>query len=236
MDFSMIYMKQSLSEMAVVYIKNKILSGEFKSGDKLIESDISKSLGISRAPVREAMRELNIQGMIVFSPRKGNYVLATSLKEIMEVFDIRISLEVKMLELIVEGNLLSGQDFDFLYDLTEKMRILSDVDLEQHEKIYQLNICDLKFHNYLWDASKSLVRKKIIEGLFFQLLIAMNQDLITLGTFQEKSAEHLRIIEALEKKDVESAITHFRVHLDNYMQAAYTLMAKEPSDPADSFF
>ncbi|WP_156023789.1 GntR family transcriptional regulator, partial [Sporomusa ovata] len=60
------YEKKSLSDIVVSYVKNRILSGTLKSGDKLIEADISNELNTSRAPVREAMRILNEQGIISF--------------------------------------------------------------------------------------------------------------------------------------------------------------------------
>lgn len=60
------YEKKSLSDMVVLYIKNRILEGSLKSGDKLIEADISAALNTSRAPVREAMRILNEQGIVSF--------------------------------------------------------------------------------------------------------------------------------------------------------------------------
>jgi DNA-binding GntR family transcriptional regulator len=68
MDIMPRYEKQSLSDMVVSYVKNRILSGTLKGGDRLIETDISNNFNISRAPVREAMRILNEQGLITFSP------------------------------------------------------------------------------------------------------------------------------------------------------------------------
>ena len=218
MDFTRSYETHSLSEVAVLYMKNKILSGEFKSGDKLIESNISADLAISRPPVREALRELSVQGMIVFSPRKGNYVLDMSLEEILEIFDIRISLEVKVLELLVGKNLLTDEDFCHLQALVAKMREQSQKELSQHERIYQLNVLDLEFHSYLWTASKSLRRGKIMESLFFQLLIAMNRNPESLGSFEEKAAEHQGILDALQKNDLDLAISQFQTHLDRYVQ------------------
>ncbi|MCL2578944.1 MAG: GntR family transcriptional regulator [Oscillospiraceae bacterium] len=219
MDFRRIYKTQSLSEMAVQYIKNKILSGEFKGGDKLIETNISADLAISRPPVREALRELSVQGMIVFSPRKGNVVPEISLEEILEIFDIRISLEVKVLELLIQKKLLAGEDFACLRSLVEKMRAQSSLEGEPHEKMYQLNSLDLQFHSYLWAASKSFRRAKIMESLFFQLLLAMNRTPESLGVFGEKAIEHERIVDALEKNDLDLAVSQFTVHLDSYTQA-----------------
>ena len=236
MDFIRSYEKHSLSEMAVLYIKNKILSGELKSGDKLVESNISADLSISRPPVREALRELSVQGMTVFSPRKGNFVLDMSSEELLEIFDIRISLEIKVLELLMRKKLLTCEDFTRLRGLVKKMREHNQLELEHHERIYQLNSLDLEFHSHLWSASKSLRRGKIMESLFFQILIAMNRYPKSLGSFDEKATEHERIVAALEKNDLELAVSHFKAHLDAYVRAvlpnADTMLASEalPSD------
>jgi len=219
MDFAQNYTKHNLSELAVLYIKNKILSGEFKSGDKLVESDISNDLSISRAPVREALRELNMQGMVMFSPRKGNYVLEMSHEETMEVFDIRIAMEKRILELLVGASTLQDADFRQLDNLTAEMYALEGQQMEPHEMLYRLNHLDFSFHSYLWKASGSLRRGKILEGLFYQLLIVMNKDVITLGTFHEKAQEHTRIVQALKQNDLQRVYRELEAHFNSYIEA-----------------
>ncbi|MEA5059829.1 MAG: GntR family transcriptional regulator [Candidatus Pelethousia sp.] len=213
------YEKKSLSEVTVTYIKDKILSGEFKSGDKLIESEISGELGISRAPVREAMRQLNVEGMVVFLPRKGNHVLDMALAETMEVFEIRTALEKQILEMLVTRKLLSDADISNLKSLVEDMRRYEDKPVDQYEMLYQLNSMDIAFHRYLWNASGSFQRPKILEKLFYELLIVMNRDTVTLGTFKEKAQEHLRIVQALAEQDLDKTLGEFDNHMKAYIQA-----------------
>ena len=213
------YVKQNLNEIVVSYIKDKILSGEFKSGDKLIESEISNALSISRAPVREGMRELNMQGMISFVPRKGNYVLKMSLSETLEVFDIRIALENQILELLIHEKKLHQADYDHLMGFVDEMAAQDKKKLNSHDKIYFLNQLDLSFHGYLWQKSGSSRRGKILEDLFYQLLIVMNKNVDTLGTFHEKAEEHLRIIQALQKRDVDLVLAEFNEHIGSYVAA-----------------
>lgn len=219
MDFTRDYATHSLSEVAVLYVKNKILSGEYKSGDKLVESDISNVLTISRAPVREALRVLNMQGMVTFSPRRGNYVIEMSEAETLEVFEIRIALEKQILELLVKNRLLKNEDYSQLEEMIAQLRALEGVSVQQQEAIYKLSYLDLKFHSYLWEISGSLRRGKILEGLFYQLLITMNQNVVTLGTFREKALEHAKIIDALKKNDLSLVIQEFEAHIYEYIKA-----------------
>lgn len=213
------YEKKSLSEVTVTYIKDKILSGEFKSGDKLIESEISGELGISRAPVREAMRQLNVEGMVVFSPRKGNYVLDMTLEETMEVFEIRVALEKQILEMLVTRKRLREKDISNLKSLVENMCKYEDKLVDQHKMLYQLNSMDIAFHRYLWDASGSFQRPKMLEKLFYELLIVMNRDTVTLGTFKEKAQQHMRIVRALEEQNLDQALREFENHIEEYISA-----------------
>lgn len=219
MTFAKEYIKRSLSEIAVLYIKNQILSGVFKSGDKLVETELSGALGISRAPLREAIRQLNVEGLLVFSPRKGNHVLDMTLDETLEVFEIRIALEKQILETLVKQNLLSEADFAQLTLLVEQMLYQENENLGPTEMLYLLNSLDLQFHSYLWNASKSFRRREILEKLFYQLLIVMNHNTVTLGAFREKAQEHKRIVDALRQSDLELVQAEFESHISAYIDA-----------------
>lgn len=213
------YEKKSLSDIVVAYVKTRILSGALKSGDKLIEADISNELSTSRAPVREAMRILNEQGIISFSPRRGNQVLEMSPKEVSEVFEIRISLEIQILHTLVTQHKLQEQDYEELYNLTLQMQNGEQQCSKDEERVFLLNTLDLSFHRYLWNASESIRRAQILEGLFYQLLIVMNQNIVSLGTFEEKAQEHLRILNALKTKQSPLVLDEFMKHMQSYVAA-----------------
>lgn len=223
------YSKNSLNEVAVLYIKDKILSGQLKSGDKLVETDISAELQISRTPVREAMRELNVHGFVTFSPRKGNYVLEMTHEEIMEIFEIRISLELQILRTLVEKKMLTESDFEYLALITDRMLEGEQKDAPDPEKVYSLNHLDISFHSYLWKASGSMRRAQFLEGLFYQLLIAMNKDVVSLGTFEVKAREHKRIIETLRAGDLQCVFDEFHNHLREYVVAILPNVEMEDS-------
>lgn len=211
--------EKSLSDIVVAYVKHRILSGALKSGDKLIEADISNELSTSRAPVREAMRILNEQGIISFSPRRGNQVLEMSPKEVLEVFEIRISLEIQILHTLVTQHKLQEQDYEELYNLTLQMQNGEQECSKDEERVFLLNTLDLSFHRYLWNASESSRRGQILEGLFYQLLIVMNQNIVSLGTFAEKAQEHLRILNALKTKQSPLVLDEFMKHMQSYVDA-----------------
>ncbi|GCF92231.1 GntR family transcriptional regulator [Enterococcus florum] len=212
------YEKKSLSDMVVTYIKNRILSGTLKSGDRLIESEISTKFNISRAPVREAMRILNEQGIISFSPRKGNHVVELTSNEILEVFEIRASLETQILRKILRNQMLVEEDFQNLTDIALEMKNGESRCATNEEKVYLINTLDISFHNYLWQLSGSIKRAQILEGLFYQLLVVMNEDVTSLGIPESKTEEHLEIIEVLKTNNLPAVVKSFHQHIQNYVK------------------
>lgn len=213
------YSKVNLSDLVVNHVKNRILAGDLKSGDRLVETEISEELQISRAPIREAIRELNIQGILSFSPRKGSQILDLTYDDIKELFSIRIPLEKQVYEIIFENALLETQDLDYLESLNHEMLKMDREITDQREKIYMLNSRDLQFHKFFWNKSKSFRRANILESQFFQLLIAMNQDISTLGSIEDKFKEHQGIIEACRKGRLEETLAAFDKHMESYLTA-----------------
>lgn len=219
MDIMPRYEKQSLSDMVVSYVKNRILSGTLKGGDRLIETDISTHFNISRAPVREAMRILNEQGLITFSPRKGNHVIEMEPAEIMEVFEIRTSLETQILRKLLRNQMIKEEDFQRLTEIALEMKDGENRCQTEEDKVYLLNTLDISFHRYIWQLSGSVRRAQILESLFYQLLIVMNEDLSSLGILEKKSEEHLVFVEVLRKNELPSVVREFHNHIQNYVKA-----------------
>ena len=81
---------------------------------------------------------------------------------------------------------------------------------------------DIAFHRYLWNASGSKRRAQYLEDLFFQLLIAMNKDVVSLGTFEEKAREHALITDALRSGNLKKVNGQFQDHLKEYVAAFFT--------------
>ncbi len=91
---------KSLVTVVLDNTRKRILTGEFRPGQKINESEIAVNLGISRSPVREAFRILEIDGLITTLPRKGSYITDISLKDLEELFEVRKILECYALDCI----------------------------------------------------------------------------------------------------------------------------------------
>lgn len=218
------YSKSNLSEIVVTYVKNKILTGELKSGDRLVETDMSEELQISRAPIREALRELHMRGFLLFSPKKGSQILNLDMKDIAEIFSIRIPLEMQVLTIIFEKELLDEKDLEYLEALNQKMISLDeDTISDEKEKKFIFNTYDLAFHEFFWKKSESFRRADILQNQYFQLLAAMNKDATTLGSAEEKYKEHQKIVDACRSGSLDQALSAFQKHMDSYLNAVQML-------------
>ena len=82
-----------LRDVVFENLRSAILEGKLKSGQRLMEVQLAEQLGVSRTPVREAIRKLELEGLVVMLPRKGAYVANISVKDLMDVLEIRASLE-----------------------------------------------------------------------------------------------------------------------------------------------
>ena len=82
-----------LRDLVFENLREAILKGDLNPGDRLMEVQLANKLGVSRTPVREAIRKLELEGLVIMLPRKGAYVADMSLKDIIEVLEIRASLE-----------------------------------------------------------------------------------------------------------------------------------------------
>lgn len=206
----------NLSSLVVDYLKNKILAGHYKEGDHVPEVNVAEELGISRAPVREGIRELQNQGLMKSVPRKGNFVVRMSLDDVREIFDIRILLENSVLEIIIKEKKLSETDFSNLNNLVREMVAIADGQGEEAEKIVRINQKDMEFHSYLWEKSGSKRREKVLRDLYVQLQMAMVIDTRLTGDLDVTAKDHYEIIKYLQLADLESCKKALKNHIITY--------------------
>lgn len=210
------FRRENLSSVVVDYLKNKILSGEFREGFHVLESNVAEELGISRAPVREGIKELQNQGLIRSVPRKGNFVVKMEMEDVREIFDIRILLENSVLEKIIDEKKLSEEDFENLTAIIEEMVEIARAEGNEMGKIVRINEKDIKFHNYLWEKSGSKRRVKILSDLYFQLQMAMVIDTRLTGDLDVTAKDHYDIIKYLKIGDVENCKQALKNHIITY--------------------
>ena len=151
-----------LRDVVFENLRKAILEGKLKSGQRLMEVQLAEQLGVSRTPIREAIRKLELEGLVVMLPRKGAYVANISVKDLRDVLEIRASLEGLGACLAAERR--SDEDIKIL----EKI----EVEFEQAVKTEDVDLLlkkDVEFHEYIFKAANNKKLEKMINSLWEQV-------------------------------------------------------------------
>jgi DNA-binding GntR family transcriptional regulator len=195
-----------LGEIVFDYLKNAIISGELKPGERLMEINIAQQLGVSRTPVREAIRKLEKEQFIEMIPRKGAYVASTTLKDMMDVLEVRRVIEGFASELAAER--MSDEALASLHR-THKgfIKALDDNDREAMVAL------DNEFHDLILSASDNLKLIEIQKSLSEQILRYRSSYFNEFRNFEELKIMHEKIYKAIESKNIEQAGMLAREHV-----------------------
>lgn len=204
----------SIREHAYIYLKEMILEGELKSGDRLIERELAGKLGISRTPIREALFRLESQGFVKTVPRKGVVVSNISESEVIEVFTILASLEVLAVKLAARR-----MDRETQLELDQKIEELM---LLRDQAEENFNLEHIQMNRLINKASKSPKLFEILSGLIDYIHMAANMGYETPGRRKESLREHIDIMKALRDKEAEMAEYLMRIHIENSKKAYIT--------------
>ena len=206
------------SLMAVVLddLRRRILTGDFKPGQKINESEIAARLGISRSPVREAFRVLESEGLITTLPRKGSYITDISPQDVEELFEIRELLECHAVDSIRKRAIKSADDMDKHIEEVER-------DLRKEPDTFTVIS---GFHVNLVELSQSY---RLIE-LYKILAVSLKRyQLIYLGKKGQRdiSLEHHQgIVDILKRGDYSEAKRSLRKHI-RYVENVVKKQIKE---------
>lgn len=200
--------KYSLRGRVYNILRENILNGKYAPGDNLIEMKIAAELNVSRTPVREALRQLELEGLIESIPNKGVTVKGITVKDMEDIYKIRVLLEGLAAKLAVE-NIADDEikKLQEIYDLMEFYTAKNDINA-----ISKLNT---EFHDVIYAATKSNVLQHILKDFQFYVKWARHESLSSPGRKEEALKEHLSILEAFKNKDLEAAGVSLKIHVEN---------------------
>jgi GntR family transcriptional regulator, rspAB operon transcriptional repressor len=189
---------RSRTENVYFYIKEKIIYGEYSPGELLNEGALAIQLDVSKTPVREALNGLRHEGLVEVIPYKGYFVKKLSIKEIKDLFELRIVLETKTAELAtLKAN---HQQITSLKELASKR--LNENDLENAKKSF-LKINE-NFHTYLGLIAGNDQITNSITSIINQLQPVLFHD-VTESSVTRMFEEHLDLVNAIGERDVNLA-------------------------------
>ena len=187
-------------------IREFIILGEFKPGERLVESKLAESLGISRQPVREAFRILELEHLITIVPRKGAYVSEISLKETKEIYQTRAMIEGFAAQLAISH--ITPKDLSQLEAILDLMG--KSIQENNLQKVIQYN---LSFHRKIVSLSKNDNLAKVYESMLLPVRRYQKMGLSLQSSWAVSLEEHRTILEALNSRDIKRAEEMCRNHV-----------------------
>lgn len=188
----------TLREKILETIREAIIKGTLKPGEKVAEPELAERFGISRTPIREAFRQLESEGFLVVIPRKGAVVVSFSPKEIEEFYAIKSILEGYAARRACEN--LSDREIEKLKGINDKLRQMADEDDIKHFfKVHN------EFHELFIRAADNEKLHELISSLLGKFQRLRLTSLSLPGRMSVSVQEHEKIIEAFRDRDAELA-------------------------------
>lgn len=200
--------KGSLREKVYNKIREDILAGKYKEHEELKEVTIGNKLGASRTPVREALRQLELEGLVTMIPNKGSYVTGITAKDIEDIYEARSVLEglcaKRAVKFIRPNQLKALEDNIELSEFYEQK--------SNYEQVWEL---DSKFHELLYQSSNSKILEQLLSNFHHYVQRVRKITIATEGRAKKSNEEHRMIVEAIKGQNPNLAGELANMHVMN---------------------
>ena len=198
-------------------LRQAILRGELKPGERLMEIQLANKLGVSRTPIREAIRKLELEGLVLMIPRKGAEVAEITEKSLRDVLEVRRALEELAVQLVCE-KITQEQIEELKASAKEFQNTLKDGD------ITKIAEADVRFHDVIYMATDNQKLILLLNNLREQMYRLRVEYLKRKEVHPQLIAEHEEIIEMIEKREKDTAIKVVCEHIDNQVEAVIDII------------
>nr|NLD39842.1 GntR family transcriptional regulator [Actinomycetales bacterium] len=211
----------SMVEVAESYIRTKIATGEFVPGYRLKERDLAEEMGISRIPIREAMRSLASEGFVTIVPRRGALVTELRREHLEEIFEVREALEAQE-SVLAAQRATPAQRAAMRAAVEEAAAAAGRGDMEV------MNAANIRFHEILAQSTRNSSLASILGPIKNRFNWIMRQSEETLGVAEE----HRALLEAIEAGDTELARALAIGHVRTSKRLTLTVLFPDDDDAA----
>jgi len=209
----------------IVYekIKEAIVEGLIKPGERLSEVELADKLAVSRTPVREAIRQLAQTGLVTLEPRRGAYVALPTIEDASDLYELRAHLEVLAVRLAAETPPMSslGKYRALFSSMNEKTKT--------QEYLHE----DRRFHTMLYEASGNKYLDSVLKNISDLINLCRHYSVegLSLSTLAD---DHVRIIDALMEKNAEKAEQIMRIHLERSREGLLRYLRNHPDETVEA--
>lgn len=201
----------SLRSQVFTRIRQDILCGRYSRGEELIEASVGAELGVSRTPVREALRQLALEGLVEIVPNKGAFVTGISAEDVRDIYQIRSKLEGLCARWAAK-NITKEQ-----LEAMEETAYLSEfhAEKEHYGQVFEL---DGRFHELLYEASHSRILSHELSDFHQYVQVVRKLSIANRERSKKCNQEHHRILDAMRAKDEDLAEQLATQHILNTME------------------
>ena len=207
-----------LREVVFHTLRKAIIQGELQPGERLMEVTLANKLGVSRTPVREAIRMLELEGLVVMIPRKGAEVAKITVRDLKDALEVRMAIDSLSVKLACER--LDENDKTEI-----KQACVAFREAVKSKNVQAIVEGDERFHNTIYRASKN--QKLIAMNLREQVYRYRFEYVKDFSYHENLIREHDQITEAILKGDVETAQKIMKEHIYNQEQIVIRNLQKE---------
>ena len=201
-------------------LRRAILKGELKPGERLMEIALADKLGVSRTPIREAIRKLELEGLVVMAPRKGAKVASITERDLNDVLEVRKGMEVLAISLACKR--ITGEELEKLESIERSFQSLIE-----SGNLTELAEMDVKFHDTIYQATNNQRLVQLLNNLREQMYRYRMDYLKDIAVRRTLAEEHKAICEALRGRDESKAQNYVSVHIDNQQKAIMRSLNQE---------
>jgi GntR family transcriptional regulator of gluconate operon len=194
----------SLADQVYEALRSSILAGRFEPGEKLVESRLASDLGVSRGPIRDALRQLAEDSLVVERPRSGAFVRELRAPDLVEIYNVRLAIELLAMRLCVRGRAS-----------TEPLRALIDTMAAAARAGDREAVVDaeMRFHSTLCELADNTQLTRMFRRLEGPMHLALAMDDASYENLKEIADEHLPLVRAIEAGDEAVAVAELHEHV-----------------------
>lgn len=198
-------------------LRQAILRGELKPGERLMEIQLANKLGVSRTPIREAIRKLELEGLVLMIPRKGAEVAEITEKNLRDVLEVRGALEELAVRLACDR--IDKEGIENLKEAAKDFESILD-----SEDITKIAEADVAFHDIIYLATDNQRLIQLLNNLREQMYRYRVEYLKQKEWHPKLLAEHQDIIQAIENRERDKAASITSQHIDNQVEAVIDIL------------
>jgi DNA-binding GntR family transcriptional regulator len=215
----------SVKHKVIDLIRDAIIRGDLPSGEHLTEVDLAKQMVVSRAPIREALRQLELEGLVTSFPNRGCFVTVLTEQDAREIFSLRATLESMAIESATPH--LTATDFRALREFEAQQQAIL---VERFDELTKL---DMRFHEYICIKANNSRMLKAWYAQIAQCQMLMNRRFRITPDYSPGTviSDHTAILDVLERRDLAAAINLIK-SISERVQKELTQILKLDNGPA----